>query len=307
MDDIFFIVNPRAASGRTAERWERRVGPLVEARFGSRARWACTTARGEAAAMAARERAAGTDLVVAVGGDGTISEIAAGLLSAPGVGSMPRLGIVPAGTCSDFARTFGLPRDPAGAVDLLSAGRTAWVDACEMTGALAGASRSFAINICGCGIPGDVVRRVNTSARTRRGAPGFLSAALATLVRYRPCEVTVSVDGGPARGTRLLALFVCNGRYFGGGMQPGRGAEPDDGLLRVVEVSAMPRVRVLAQLHRLYSGRLEGVDGVRVFDARQVEVCGPPEVLLEADGEQPGTLPARFTVIPRALRLVVQA
>jgi diacylglycerol kinase (ATP) len=113
------------------------------------------------------------------------------------------------------------------------------------------------------------------------------------------------VDGGPASSVRLLALFVCNGRYFGGGMQPGRGSAPDDGLLRVVEVSAMPRARILARLHRLYSGRLEGVEGVRVFDAQRVEVCGPPEVLVEADGEQPGTLPARFTVIPNALRVVV--
>jgi len=305
MNHPFFIVNPRSAGGTTSARWTRRVLPLALERFGAGLRWEFTAGPGDAARLAARERAAGSHLIVIVGGDGTLSEAVAGLLRAPGAQPMPLLGLVPAGTGSDFARTLGVPSRPAAALELLDTGRVVSADACEITcGPAASAVRQFSINVCGCGIPGEVVRRVNGSRRRRPAVLAFLSAALAALSAYRPQETTVAIDGGPPSSCRLLALFVCNGRYFGGGMQPGRAARIDDGLLRVVEVSAMSRARILTRLHRLYTGRLEGVEGVRVTNGRCVEVCGSPDVLVEADGEQPGTLPARFTVLPGALRVI---
>jgi diacylglycerol kinase family enzyme len=125
------------------------------------------------------------------------------------------------------------------------------------------------------------------------------------VARYRSPEVTLAVDGGEAARLRLLALFVCNGEYCGGGMRPGRGARIDDGVMEVVTVEAMHPVRVLVNLPRLYSGRLEGVRGVRVIEGRRVDVAAPGRVLIDCDGEQPGTAPASFVVRPAALRVIV--
>jgi diacylglycerol kinase (ATP) len=303
----FFIVNPCSAGGRTGRRWAREIQPLVSARFGTEAAWAVTRGPGDAAVIAAGARREGRTLVVAVGGDGTLHEVVNGLMAAGGAGDRPLVGLVPAGTGSDFARTVGVPRDPDRALDLLAAGNCVDADVCEITCAGPDGTpvRCFSINTCGCGIGGDVAASVNRWAGRRHGFLAFLAASLVAVARYRPANVDLSIDGAGAARLRLLALFVCNGEYCGGGMRPGRDARIDDGRLRVVTVAAMHPARVLANIHHLYSGRVEGVRGVRVDEARRVDVRTTDRVLVDCDGEQPGTAPATFVLRPGALRVVV--
>jgi diacylglycerol kinase (ATP) len=307
MTTPYFIVNPSSAGGRTGRRWMRDILPLVSARFGAGVAWAVTRRPGDGAALAEAARREGRAMVVAVGGDGTLHEVVNGLMAAPGGREPALLGLLPNGTGCDFARSVGVPRDPVRALDLLVSPRWLPVDVCEIScvGPDGGAVHRFSINTCGCGIAGEVAASVNRWSRRRHGLLAFLTASLAAVARYRPAEVSVSLDGREADRLRLLALFVCNGEYCGGGMRPGRGARIDDGLLRVLTVEAMHPARVLANLHRLYTGRVEGVRGVRVQDARRVEVHGPPGVLVDCDGEQPGTAAASFAVRPSAVRVVV--
>ena len=304
----FFIVNPLSAGGRTATRWERDIKPLVCARFGGDAAWAFTRGPGDAATIAEGARREGRTLLVAVGGDGTLNEVVNGLMAAAGEGDRPCVGLVPNGTGSDFARTLGIPRDPAAALALVAAGNSVHADVCEITCAGPGGApvRRFSINTCGCGIGGEVAASVNRWAARRHGFLAFLAASLAAVGRYHPRRVELSIDGGEASRLRLLALFVCNGEYCGGGMRPGRGARIDDGCLRVVTVAAMHPAMVLFNLGRLYTGRVEGVRGVRVHQARRVEVRTDDRVLVDCDGEQPGVAPATFVVRPAALRVIVR-
>ena len=246
-------------------------------------------------------------MVVAVGGDGTLHEVVNGLMAAAGEAAPPLLGLVPNGTGCDFARTVRVPRDPARAMEILACGRSVPADVCGSrarvtTARLSVVSRSTR---AGCGIGGRVAASVNRWAGRRHGFLAFLGAALAGVARYRSPEVSLSVDGGEAARLRLLALFVCNGEYCGGGMRPGRDARIDDGRLRVMTVEAMHPARVLVNLHRLYTGRVEGVRGVHLCDASRVEVTATSPVLVDCDGEQPGIAPARFLVRPSALRVIV--
>jgi diacylglycerol kinase (ATP) len=303
----YFIVNPTSAGGRTGRRWMRDILPLVSARFGAGAAWAFTRQPGEAVSLAEAACRSGRDMVVAVGGDGTLHEVVNGLVTGAGESEMPLLGLLPSGTGSDFARTVGVPRDPVRALELLVAPRPVRADVCEIrcTSPDGRPVRRFSVNTCGCGIGGEVAASVNRWSGRRHGLLAFLAASLAAVARYRPAEVSLSIDGGSADRFRLLALFVCNGEYCGGGMRPGRGARIDDGVLRVMTVEAMSPARVLANVHRLYSGRVEGVRGVRLLDARRLEVHGPGHVLVDCDGEQPGALAASFVIRPGALRVIV--
>jgi diacylglycerol kinase (ATP) len=303
----FFIVNPRSAGGRTGRRWVREIQPLVSARFGPGAAWALTRGPGDAAVVAETARREGRDMVVAVGGDGTLHEVVNGLLGVAGGDRIPLLGFLPTGTGCDFARSAGIPRDPVRALDLLAAPDWVSTDVCEIecVGPDGTPVHRFSINTCGCGIGGEVAASVNRWTGRRHGFLAFLAAALAAVARYRPVEVTLSIDGADPARLSLLALFVCNGEYCGGGMRPGRGARIDDGRLRVVTVEAMHPARVLANLRRLYNGRVEGVRGVHVGDASRVEVLATSPVLVDCDGELPGTSPARFVVRPAALRVAV--
>ena len=327
----FFIVNPQSAGGSTGTRWRGEILPRATARFPA-ARWVLTRAPGQAAALAARARAEGASVLVAVGGDGTVHEVVNGLLgerlgeagaplpeskgaawardfSPRADGEPPVVGLVPMGTGCDLAKTLGIPRNVEGALDILASGRSIVADVCEIACVSAGGApvRRFSINTCGCGLSGEVAARVNGAGWPRHGLLAFLIATLRGVVAYRPREVTIAIDGGPPVSTRLLALFVCNGQYCGGGMRPGLGARPDDGVLRVVEVGAIGLPRVLANIHRLYSGDVETVRGVRVNNARRIDVApgAPgPVALVDCDGEQPGRLPATYEVRPGALRVV---
>jgi diacylglycerol kinase family enzyme len=115
------------------------------------------------------------------------------------------------------------------------------------------------------------------------------------------------VDGGPWQEERLTALSVCNGRYFGGGMQVAPGARMDDGLFDVVVWKGFGLSDFVAKRGMLYDGTHVTLENTRVLRARSVEAepVGDAEVLLDVDGESPGTLPARFTLLPGALRIRV--
>jgi len=328
MQRVLFIVNPQSAGGSTGRRWAAEILSLVTARFPG-ARWVVTRAPGQAEALAARAQGEGADLLVAVGGDGTVHEVVNGILGdrqCEGDAALPQaegpawpddaareerkplpvLGLLPLGTGCDLAKTLGIPTDLPKALDILAAGRTLLADVCEITCTSADGApvRRFSINTSGCGLSGEVAARVNGARWPRHGLLAFLMATLRGVLAYRPRQVAVSLDGEPAAPTRILALFVCNGQYCGGGMRPGLSARIDDGVLRVVEVGALPLACVLVNLPKLYSGEVEGVKGVRVRDARRVEVSSDQQVLVDCDGEQPGRLPASYEVRPGALRLV---
>lgn len=258
--------------------------------------------------MARAAAEAGADLVVAVGGDGTINEVVNGLMT---VGTRPALGIIPAGSGSDFARTLRLPRDGFAALEVLRQGNTRRIDAGEircaplLTSDGSGRVRRYFVNMAGCGASGRVVERF---ARWRlAGAAGYGVSAALTALDYRWPLVDVVFDESPARRVRLNLLFVCNGEYCGGGMRVGQGARPDDGELLVVEAAGVGRLRAMLQWPQLYLGGLHRVSGVSVGPARGLAVEGPASVLVDADGELVGRLPATYRVVPGALDVCVPA
>jgi YegS/Rv2252/BmrU family lipid kinase len=303
------VVNARSPQARGAARLDALRG-AVERLFPG-AGWSLTAGPGDATALAREAAAGGSDLIVAVGGDGTINEVVNGILTAPGaapgatVGGGPTLGIVPAGSGSDFIRSLAIPRDVVGALAILASGRRRRIDAGRIVcaprsgdAAAAGIERFF-INMCGCGASAQVADRF--SRRRIPGALGYAAASAMTTLTYRWPQVEIRTDDGAPRLVTLNMLFACNGEYCGGGMRVGRGASLDDGLLLVVEASGIGRRRTMLEWPRLYGGRLERVRGVRVIAARRVEVRSEEDVLVDCDGEVVGRLPAVYEVLPGAV------
>lgn len=300
-----FVVNARSPQVRGAARLEALRG-AVERLFPD-AGWSLTAGPGDAAALARAAASGGADLIVAVGGDGTINEVVNGILTASGtpIGGGPTLGIVPAGSGSDFARTLAVPRDVAGALAVIAAGRRRRIDAGRILCASLDAATApttterFFVNMGGCGASAQVADRFN-----RRRIPGVLGYAVAsamTTFSYRWPQVEVRLDGGAPRTVTLNMLFTCNGEYCGGGMHLGRGASLDDGLLLVVEAAGIGRLRTMLEWPRLYGGRLAHVRGVRGTSARRIEVASQDDVLVDCDGEVIGRLPAVYEIVPGAI------
>jgi YegS/Rv2252/BmrU family lipid kinase len=297
------IVNPRSGGGLSKRRWAALVGPITDGLGPIDARF--TEAKGDGRRIAHEEAAAGRGLIVAMGGDGTISEVADGILAA---GGASELGIIPRGTGGDFRRTLDLADDPGEAsrrirdtpARLLDAGRVSFV---ADDGSLA--ERHF-VNVVSFGFSSDVARRANTSSKRLGGRVAFLAATVRSLVSYDNADVLVSIDDQPERRMSVLLAAIGNGRFFGGGMKICPEALLDDGLLDLVIVGNLGRAGVMVNIHRIYSGMhltMKEVQGARVRRLKVAPADRQAKIPLEVDGETPGHLPASFELLPGALRV----
>ncbi len=299
------IVNPRSGRGLTEPRWARLRAGLTDGL--GELDSAFTTGPGDAAAIARREAEAGRRLIVAMGGDGTISEVACGILCA---GAPTELAIIPRGTGGDFRRTLELPDDIAeagrrireGAPRLIDAGRATYRAHDGQT-----ETRHF-VNVASFGFSSAVARRANESTKRFGGRIAFLTATVGTLVSYNNTDVWIRADGGDKQRRRLLLAALGNGRFFGGGMKICPDATLDDGAFDLVTVGDLSRMEVLGNVGRLFSGthlELDDVHSVRVKRVEVEAVEGDQRIPVELDGETPGHLPAIFEILPGALHVRV--
>ncbi|HYO99865.1 MAG TPA: diacylglycerol kinase family protein [Pyrinomonadaceae bacterium] len=305
------IVNPASAGGATGRAWPRLASDL-RAHFGA-FNCAFTEAAGDGRKLAEGEAKAGRRLIIACGGDGTISEVANGILES---GADVELGILPSGTGGDFRRTLNLPARAPDAAAALRAGRSVRMDAGRVEFQnLAGArEQRYFLNVASCGMGGEVIRRVEENsagwlASASRRIGGQLSYALASLqttVSFTNRTLRIQLDDRPEFRLVVANLCIANARYFGGGMKIAPEAKLDDGLLDVVAVGDLNTLEILTNVYKLYLGTHLGMQKVQHAHARRLRVSaagtdGP--VLLEIDGELLGTLPATFEILPRRLRV----
>jgi diacylglycerol kinase (ATP) len=243
-------------------------------------------------------------VVVAVGGDGTVNEVAAGIVGNSGV----ELAVIPRGTGVDFVRTYGIPRKLDGAVEVALHGRTREIDAGRVSyRAWSGeAGEAWFFNAAGVGMSGAVAKRTNESTKALGGKVSYLWSTLAVFARWRNTEVRVSVDG-EIRGGRMNEIVVANGRYLGGGMMLCPEASPDDGLFDVLLIGDITKRDLVQTLPKIYRGTHLPHPKAELLRGTVVSVDSDQPLPVQLDGEQPGTTPVRFEIVPRALRLRVPA
>lgn len=297
------IVNPRSGGGLSEKRWAGLVSALSDGlgAFDTR----LTEAPGHARALAEEEARKGRRLVVAFGGDGTISEVADGLVAA---GGTAELGVIPRGTGGDFRRSLGIESQIAQAAERVRTSKPRAIDVGRVSFIAhdgSETSRHF-VNVTSVGFSSVVASRANQSSKRLGGRVSFLSAVVRSLVSYDNAEVTFAVDEGEPRRMAVLLAAVGNGRFFGGGMKICPDAILDDGHFDLVTVGDLGRIEVLAKIHRIYSGNhlsMPEVQSVRCRHVRIASADASTEIPIEIDGETPGRLPATIDILRGALRL----
>jgi diacylglycerol kinase (ATP) len=299
-----FLVNPASANGATGRRWPelaRRaaaLGLVGEALLSERP--------GHLAELAAQAVAGGATALVVVGGDGTVHEVVDGLARAPG-GDRIELGVVPFGTGRDFARSLRIPRRVDDALAVVLEGRVRTVDLGRATYTTpAGEAQAYFANFAGAGISGGIAARANRTTKAFGGRLSFIWATLAVFSRWQPIEMTVTVDGAERRALLLEALAM-NGDYTAGGMWVAPEASPEDGTFDVVLIGAFSKAEFVTTFPKIYRGRHVSHAKVEIVRARELRVDAPTPLPIVLDGEQPGTTPVRFEVVPSALRVRVPA
>ena len=237
-----------------------------------------------------------------VGGDGSVNEVVNGVVGAGRV----ELAVIPRGTGWDFVRTFGIPRDLDAAVGVALDGAVREIDAGAVTfRTWAGEeARAHFANVGSAGISGAIAQRANDSSKALGGKVSYYWATLAVFLGWQTGVMRVTVDGESREG-RMIDAMVCNGRYLGGGMMMCPEAEPDDGLFDVMLIGDVTKRDLAFVLPKTYKGRHLPHPRLELLRGSVVTVDADEPLPIELDGEQPGTTPARFEVVPRALRLRV--
>ncbi len=304
--NTFVVVNPAAAGGGAGKHWPKISRQLRDAigSFDS----ALTTRPGEATTLVRNAVAGGAKSIIAVGGDGTVNEAINGLCdgdSAPP--SDVSLGFVMYGTGGDFRRSFDLPKSVGAAIERLKAGQTQTIDLGRLryTNANGAQSLRWFNNIASFGFSGEVVRAVNAARYSKLlgGKFSFLWNSFLELRKYQGCKVDIVVDGKTIP-ENICTVAVCNGRFFGGGMMMAPNAVLDDGSFDVVVVRQDPPLTIF-DMRLLYSGKHLAHPNVAVYRGSRIEAkpLSNAPIYLDVEGEAPGSLPASFEVVPRALRL----
>jgi YegS/Rv2252/BmrU family lipid kinase len=303
----FLVVNPQSANGETGRRWPEIQAQVLRV-VGGAAEHAFTERPMHAATLAARALQDGYRQIVVVGGDGTINEVVNGFFQVPGgPPADASLSLVPRGTGGDFRRTFDLDgglreacrRLQKEAVSPLDVGRV------RFTATDGSQAERYFVNVASFGVSGRVDRAVNETSKALGGRFSFFVASVKALSRWRDQTVRVRVDGGPEEALRITTLAVANARYFGGGMMVAPQADPCDGLFDVTVWSGYRLKDFALKSRSIYDGTHIRWSGTRTFRCQTLEATSGEEVLLDVDGEQPGRLPARFDLLPRALHLRV--
>jgi diacylglycerol kinase family enzyme len=272
MNSTFVIFNP-AARGEKSRRFLRFLEDRV--RDHPALTLAPTSGPGDAQRLAGQAVTDGSEAIVAAGGDGTINEVINGI----GTSGVP-VGVLPLGTVNVFARELGVPLRAAAAWDVIKRRRVA---AFDLGCADAGGQRRYFVQLAGIGFDAAAIQEANWELKKKIGPLSYVVAGLRVL-RRRP---------------RVPAIFIGNGRYYGGPFALFPQALLSDGKL---DVCVMERANLLSAL-AVVCGRHTRQRGVKYFQCETFEHDG--ELPFELDGELAGTTPVKFSIVPRALRVII--
>jgi len=296
---VGYILNPSAAAGRAAAQWEAAKAELW--RRGLAGPVYVTRGCGDGLERA-REQAANVEVLVAVGGDGTVSEVASGLLQRQAV---CQLAILPVGTGNDIASQLGL-RTVAQAIAVLAGTRLRRIDVIEVQHTEGGRPVvRHALCFASIGFAGELLRWTTPVVKRWFGprwcySVGFLRA----LAAYHPSPVRVQTDAGAFCG-RWLHLCAGNFEWAGGGaMRLSPGARCDDGLLDLCLIEAMSGLATAWHFPKLLRGTFVGHPCARYFRSTQVSLDADGHLPLQLDGDLIGSTPARFVVRPGCLPIL---
>ena len=303
---LYAVVNPKAALGRASRFWPQLQKELQE-RIGSFP-WDWTASPMHATSLVRSALQQGYDLIVSIGGDGTHNEVVNGFFT-DGEIFKPRasLAVVPCGTGSDLCRSLGISSGIVPAVETILFGWEREVDVGHLrfSAASSPACERLFLNVASLGLSARVNNNLGSQPHFLGGSGRFLLAAVRTLLVHRQDRLSLEIDGKlfPDQLNSLVA--AANGMFFGGGMRIAPHAQLDDSLLDVVMIGKISLLDLIIWGPRIYRGRYLNHPRVQYLKASTLLAKSQDSVPVEVDGETVGTLPATFTVMPRALRLRV--
>lgn len=287
---ICFIVNPTAGKGKgkkTAQKLQEYIKDLqvsYEIRYTEREK--------EAEAIARRAAQEGFKKIVAVGGDGTVYEVLNGMM-----GMDATLGVIPAGTGNDFARTMNISQDIREALQIILEGKESHIDCGQANG-------RYFINVASIGLDAEIVKETETIKRYISGTTAYIIGVLKTLLKFKHSSLQIEVDG-QIENKDIMLVAVANGRYYGGGMKIAPMADVKDGVFDICIIHRISKWKILRLFPTIFSGKHIHVKEVKLYKGKNIKINGSQTMRLNLDGDIIGNTPVEFKLIPQALKVII--
>jgi len=302
--DWLVIVNPNAGIRRAEKEWPNIEKHLMDEGFRFDAH--LTDRPEHAIELARRHISLGFNKVIAVGGDGTFNEVANGILQQKRIPSHEViLGMITVGTGNDWGRMYNIPFDYKQSIAVLKRGETFIQDACHVKYTTGIKIRErYLVNMAGMGFDAEVAAKVNRMKEQGRGGTiSYFMNIFTTLLQYRAKTAHLLIDDKKS-SSQIFSLNVGVCQFNGGGMKQLPHAVPNDGLLAVTIIKKLNKLKVIANVHRLYSGSFTKMQEVITASAIGVDITSDKNIYLEIDGESIGHTPIEFKIIPGAIRII---
>lgn len=240
----------------------------------------------------AREAAKKYPMIVAVGGDGTINEVVNGI-----AGSESTLGIIPAGTGNDLARSLHIPTGLEKSIKTLLTGRTIAMD-------IGKDIDGFFSNILGIGFPSDVMYHANTAHNFLRGSTAIKASIIQVVNKLQPYSVHIETDSKKFSAT-VMGIFILNTPFAGGGVMLAPAARWDDGMFDVLIMHEMGKLEFLNTLPKAYKGKHVKNRHIEIIRTTRIKIAAQLAMRKNFDGNIIGATPVQAEVLPRALKIRV--
>lgn len=294
MPKTVVIRNEKSGRSRLANTWPE-IHYDLQSKIGNFDYWQ-TAHHGHATELAKQAIDQGFERIIAVGGDGTITQTANGL-----IGHDVTFGVIPSGTGNDLCRTLGMGASPEKAVAAIAQGKTTQMDVGHWQ---TNQAEGYFLNIAGMGFDAAVADRINQGFRNLRGTAAYLAAVLATLRSYRPKELQLTLDGQIIQEEIMLAA-IANARCYGGGMQVAPMASISDSMLDIILVKRLSKLSFLKAFPTVFKGAHIGHPAVETYRARTIRLDPQGTSPFLIDGELTPCQWAEIQILPAALKIIV--
>lgn len=299
------IINPHAGGNTDSSVWERIIQELKDAEIGFE--FELSKYHKHIIEIVQQSISNGFRKFIIVGGDGSLNELVNGLFTQS---IIPPTEIVTAlislGTGNDWPKTHRLPIDSKQMIERIKAGNISVQDVGVVTYQDSEETKTnYFVNVAGMGFDAFVVKNTaQKQGKKSRSKFSYLYSLLRSLIRYSCKKAIIKINGKEVFQENMFSFNVGIGKYNGGGMMQAPEAIPDDGLLDVTIFRKLSKIKVIANVKRLYDGSFKSLKEVSLYKSTHVSIDSEKPISLECDGEILGHTPAEFTIIPSGFRFI---
>lgn len=303
---ILAVVNPVSANGTTGKEWSKFENKIKESGVDLDVQF--TRYPLHAIEITRIALKSGYDIIVSVGGDGTMNEVLNGFFENDCIiNDNANLAVFSRGTGCDLVRTLGIGKEVEDIIRILLDRKCIRCDVGKVNYIEYSGEKKirYFLNVSDVGIGAETTYRVNRNSKALKGFLSFFLGALSTIIKNKNKKLKIVIDGNITIEEKINSVIIGNGRYFGGGMHVAPTAQIDDGLFDIIILGDLDKTELIMNFPKIYKGAHLTHPKVRSYRGKNIKIYSDEKILIELDGEQPGTIDAEFKIIHKGINILI--